>query len=196
MGMSYDDEIRAILTYFRGAGCHYLAHDYGGSGALRETMLIQAGLPMDRVIGFSYVYSPSRHIVHYNPPVQSELRGYYALDKPRSLVMQALCIKSGVLMLPDYESSKSATHDLLALMEDKHEAPRGPDVYLIRRQPKMPDDFAHALNFACMGIWHTERCYPDLSLVQNVKMSQTQMNFAKPPEPSWDKPLAPSAGVY
>ena len=196
LGLSYDDEIRTILQYFRGAGCHYLAHDYGGSGALREAMLIQAGLPIDRVIGLSYTYSPSRHIVYYIPPVQNEMRGYYGLDKPRSLVMQALCVKSGLILLPEYESSKAVTHDLLALMEDKHEAPRGSDIYLIRRQPKLPDDFAHALNFACVGIWHTERRYPDLSLVQNVKMSQEQLNFAQPPTPDWDRPMSPQNGVY
>jgi hypothetical protein len=196
LGMLYDDEVKAILQYFRGAGCHYLAHDYGGSGGLREAMLIQAGLPVNRIIGFSYVYSPSRHIVHYNSPAQGEMRGYYALDKTRSLVLQALSLKSGIIQLPEYESSKNVTHDLLALMEDKHDAPKGSDIYLIRRQPKLSDDFAHALNFACMGIWHTEQRYPDLSAVQNLKMSQSQLNIVSPVTPDWAAPFSAKDGVY
>lgn len=180
-GFTHDEEARELLRIFRGAGCHYLAHDYGGSGSVRETLMIQAGLPVESIINFSYVRATARHIVHYNQPHGNEMRGYWALDKARSLVLQATCIKSEQVLLPEYESSKDITHDLLNLYEDKHDLPAGADIYLIRRKPKTTDDFAHSLNFAAMAIYHTQQLYPDLSAVQGLKLSQEQLSFAEPP---------------
>ena len=184
-GITHDEEARRLLLYFREAGCHWFGHDYGGSGSVRETLMIQAGLPIDRILGFCYSgrASAQRNIVVHHPPAIGEIRGYYMLDKPRSLVLEALCLKSGVVLLPEYESSKNVTHDFLALMEDKHDMPGGSDIYLIRRQPKLPDDFAHALNYSLFAIWHTEQRYPDLSFVQGLKLSEAQMTFANPPNP-------------
>lgn len=183
LGMTHDQEARALMEFFRESGCQFLAHDYGGSGSVRETLMIQAGLPISRIIGFTYVRAAARNMVTYVAPAKGELRGYHSLDKARSLVMQAMCIKGGVILLPEYETSKDVTSDLLALMEDKHNTPAGADVYLIRRQPKLPDDFAHALNYACVAIWHTEDRYPDLSAVNNIKLTEEQLNFANPPSP-------------
>jgi hypothetical protein len=143
--------------------------------------MIQAGLPPDRIIGFEYVRAHARDIVYYKKPFQGEMRGRWMLDKARSLVLQAVCIKSGIILLPEYDSSKLVTHDLLALMEDKHEMPKGADMYLITRVPKQSDDFAHALNYGCMAIWHATQNYPDLSSVQGIKMSEEQLNLANPP---------------
>jgi hypothetical protein len=180
-GYAHDEEARKLLFYFREAGCHYFAHDYGGAGSVRETLMIQAGLPMENILGFTYTRATARHMVVYKAPPEGEARGFYSLDKARSLVLQAICLKSGVILLPEYESSKNVTHDLLSLMEDKHEMPKGSDIYLIRRHPKLPDDFAHALNYGCVAIWHTQQSYPDLSAIQGIKLSQEQMNFANPP---------------
>lgn len=181
MGYSHTEEARKLLYYFTQAGCHYFAHDYGGAGAIRETLMIQSRLPIDKVIGFSYVRAGTRDLVVYKKPVDGEFRGYWSLDKARSLVLQAICVKGGQILLPEYETSKNVTHDMLALMEDKHEMPKGSDIYLIRRQAKQSDDFAHALNFGSIAIWHTEQRYPDLSAIQSIKLSEEQLNFAAPP---------------
>lgn len=180
-GYSHTDEAKKLLYYFTQAGCQYFAHDYGGSGSVRETLMIQAGMPVDRIINFMYVRATTRDIVYYNKPAVGEFRGYWAVDKARSLVLQAVCVKTGAVVLPEYESSKDVTHDMLALMEDKHEMAAGSDVYLIRRQPKLPDDFAHALNFGSLAVWHTQQQYPDLSSLKDIKLSEAQLNLAAPP---------------
>ena len=180
-GYGHDTEAKRLLEIFRESGAHYFAHDFGGSGSVRETLMIQAGLPMDRIIGFQYVRAHTRDLIHYKKPFAGEMRGYWALDKARSLVLQAICVKSKTILLPEYASSKDVTKDLLALMEDKHEMPQGSDIYLIRKVPKLSDDFAHALNYACCGIWHTTQNYPDLSSIQNIKLTQEQLNMANPP---------------
>jgi hypothetical protein len=176
-----DQEIATILDYFRRSNCHYIAHDYGGSGDVREAILVQAGMELDRIVNIGYNVAPKRNIFWWQPPVHGEIRGYYGLDKPRSLTLQAYCIKSGTITLPDYESSRDVTSDLLNLIEERVERPRASDFSLIRRRPKFPDDFAHALNFGCVAMWHKERKWPDLTVVKHLQLSQEQLNFAKPP---------------
>jgi hypothetical protein len=58
--------------------------------------------------------------------------------------------------------------DFLSLIEDKHEAVAGSDVYLITRNPKQPDDFCHALNYACVAHWHGMREYPSLAYKHGI----------------------------
>lgn len=178
---THDEEAKELLRIFRGAGCHIFAHDYGGAGAVRETLMIQAGLPIERIANFSYVRATTRNIVTYKEPHQGELRGYYSVDKARSLVLQATCLKAGMILLPDYKTSHDVTQDMTNLLEDKHEMPHGSDIYLIRRKPKTSDDFAHALNFLCLAIWHTEKRYPDLSAIQGIKLTESQLSFSSPP---------------
>jgi hypothetical protein len=187
-GHSHMEEARKLLTYFREADCHFFAHDYGGSGSARETIMIQAGGEdfLSRIWGFSYVRATTQNMCHRKPPAPGEMRGYWALDKSRSLQLQANCLKMGAVQLPEYESSKHVTHDLLALMEDKHDTPHGADIFLIRRHPKLSDDFAHALNYACMAIWHSEGAYPDMASLSAMQLTPEQLQFAAPPGPEWD----------
>ena len=133
-------------------------------------------------MNITYVRATAKNILYYNPPkVRGASRGYYALDKARSLVLQASCLKSGIIQLPEYESSREVTRDLLALTEDKHEIPGGSDVFLIRRQPKLTDDFAHSLNFGCVAIWHTKKNWPDLATVNQFRLSDEALRQLEPP---------------
>jgi len=181
LSLARDAEIATILDYFRRSSCHYIAHDYGGAGDVREAILVQAGMPLERIINIAYTVAPKRNIFYWEAPVHGEVRGYFGLDKPRSLVLQAYCIKGGLISLPEYESSKDVTSDLLNLIEERKEVPRASDLVLIRRRPKFPDDFAHALNYGSIAIWHKEQRWPDLTIVKNLQLTQEQLTFAKPP---------------
>lgn len=181
LASAHDWEAKRLLTLYRETGCMFFAHDYGGAGGVRETLMIQAGMPMERIVPFMYMYLPTRDMIVYKQPAQGELRGYYQLDKPRSLVLEAVCIKSCKILLPEYESSKNITSDLLNLIENRREMSGGRDIMTIIRRPKLPDDFAHALNYACCAIWHYTGKYPDLSEVQGLKMTAEELNLADPP---------------
>lgn len=181
LSLSRDAEIATILDYFRRSGCHFIAHDYGGAGDVREAILVQAGMPLERIVNVAYTVAPKRNIFYWEAPVHGEVRGYFGLDKPRSLVLQAYCIKGGLITLPEYESSKDVTSDLLNLIEERKEVPRASDLVLIRRRPKFPDDFSHALNYGCVAMWHKEQRWPDLTVVKNLQLTQEQLTFAKPP---------------
>jgi len=179
---AYDhhDEARILLEAFKAFQCHLLCHDYCGAGSVRETLLIQAGLPLVKIIAFMYVRASVKKMVEIKRPAGHHQRIYYTLDKARSLVLQATAIKAQSILLPEYNSSCKITHDLLALMEDRHEGLGTADIFLIRRNAKLIDDFAHALNYACIGIWHTWNCYPDLSKVLAIKLTPAQASFASP----------------
>ena len=62
----------------------------------------------------------------------------------------------------DTEFKSNTTLDLLALIECPTFTRANDPVYLIGRKPGIPDDFAHALNFACSAIWDKIRAYPAL----------------------------------
>jgi len=180
--LGHHEEARHLLMEFKAFRCHLFAHDFGGAGTLRETLMIQAGIPIDRIVPFVYVRASVKKMVEFNKPQPgSGERPYYSLDKARSLVLQATAIKAGTILMPEYESSKEITHDLLALFEDRHDSPGGADVFLIRRNPKMTDDFANALNYGCVAIWHAFKCYPDLSKATAIKLTPQQRNFVDPP---------------
>lgn len=188
--LGHHEEAKHLLDVFKAFRCILFAHDFGGAGSVRETLMIQAGLPTDRIIPFVYVRASVKKMVEFKKPKDgSGERPYYSLDKARSLVLQATAIKAQTVLLPEYNSSKDLTHDLLALMEDRHDSPGGSDIFLIRRNPKMIDDFAHALNFGCVALWHAFKCYPDLSRATAIKLTPSQANFANPPNVTYDENL-------
>lgn len=184
-GFTHQQEADQILRMFHEGECDVLVHDYGGSGSVRESIMIQAGLPIERIMNICYARASARTILYYNEPTRAQARGYYTLDKARSLVLQASCLKHQMIDLPEYETSKSITKDILALMEDKHEIPSGSDVYLIRRKPKQSDDFAHSLNFGCVAMWHMKQAWPNVAEVNNMQLSQESIDKLSPVNPTY-----------
>lgn len=181
--LTHNDEVDRLLELFHLGQCQIFAHDFGGAGNIRETMMINAGLPTRSIANIMYSHHPENHLMYYNNPRHGESRGYYSLDKSRSLVLQATCIKSSspLILLPEYESSKHITCDLLNLIEEKKDNPYGSDIYLVHRKPKETDDFAHALNMGACALWHHSKKWPDLAKVTELKMSKKQLKFMNPP---------------
>lgn len=184
LAASHQDEAKLVLDEFRAFQCHMLAHDAAGAGAIRETLLIQAGLPLNKIMACVYIRASTKKMVERHQ--QRGERPYYQIDKARSLVLQASAIKAQTIRLPEYASSKDLTSDLLALYEDTYETPGGSDVFLVRRNPKLTDDFAQALNIGCIAAWHVTNSYPDLSRAMAIKLTPSQSNFAAPPNVTYD----------
>jgi len=167
------DEIRHLLKIFHLFGCKIFAHDFGGAGSLRESMLIQAGLPSAVIMPCLYCGNTSRTIVTYNAEnVETNQRRYYSVDKARSLALLCAVINADMVQFPQWpDATASGSHvveDFLSLMEDKVDRPGGADIYRITRNPKQSDDFCHATNFACLAHWHSNASYPDLAERFNI----------------------------
>lgn len=174
-------EAKRCLEIFQAFRANIFCHDYGGAGAVRETLMMQTGLPMDRLIPFMYVRAPHKKMVELKRPGGYNQRIYYTMDKTRSLLFLAQAIKSQVVLLPEFSSAQAITRDLLALIEERMESRGKADIFLITRSAKQTDDFAHALNYACVGLWHTQNRYPDLSRASQLIVEPGAFSRLEPP---------------
>lgn len=178
----HHEEAALLLRMFRECKAHFFAHDYGGAGSVRETIMLQAGLPLERIVPFVYTVASEKNMITFKPPTEITPRTYYSLDKPRSLLMQASSMKLGQIALPEFRSAKEETKDFLALYEHRSERMMGRDLVLIMRQPKLSDDIAHAVNFGCCTIWHRTRTYPDIAKLSAAALNRDQI-LAMPAPP-------------
>ena len=65
-------------------------------------------------------------------------------------------------------------YDFLALKEDPRSI-KTQTVVLIGKKPGVPDDFAHAVNFAVMALFERFHCYPVLG--ERYDVSQLESEF-------------------
>jgi hypothetical protein len=175
-------EAQYVLRTFQQFNCQYVAHDFNGSGALRETLLVQAGIPIEMIIPIAYHPGVTQDLMVYHAPAGKHGRPFWILDKARSLLTTVAAIKLGIthFFAYDYENEDNPglIHDFLALCEERYETPRGMDSYRISRDPARQDDFAHAVNFACCAIWHRYG-WPDLALAARL---QSELPLGRPPQ--------------
>jgi hypothetical protein len=177
------EEVRRIIETYWSFSCHFLAHDFAGSGSVHETLLIQSGFDIQRIIPFSYVATGGKNIITHHPPFQGSSRHFYSLDKTWSLMMLCTLVKTCHITFTDYETSKGLLDDFLNLIEDKTETRRAGDIMTIKRRPKHSDDFVHAINYACCGHFHTTQHYPDISKSFGLTLTEEQRQAAVPLTP-------------
>jgi hypothetical protein len=179
------DEIDLIIRYFNSFGCDYLAHDFGGAGSLRETLLIQAKFPVSRLFPALYLGTSRQGLVKYKQNKHPNDRSYYQIDKARSLVLLCQLIKHGELRFPEFHTWEELSNDFLALYEDRTESARGADIYLVRKKPTKTDDFVHSTNLACLCAWHTTARYPNLAHSVGIRITSDQIEESHPENPDW-----------
>lgn len=158
---------RYIMTWVNALNPDFIAYDAGGAGFVYKEMLEQAGCPQERMIPYKYTSPGSGDVIKFHKGLRDDNSLYYSIDKSRSLAVIIESIKAGKVTLPwfddkDTEFKTNTTLDLLALIECPTFTRANDPVYLIGRKPGIPDDFAHALNFACSAIWDKIRAYPIL----------------------------------
>lgn len=147
--------------------CWGIAHDYGGAGFYREKYIVDAGWPVDRIFPVMYTVSPSAVMMRLKEPQNNEIRPYYQLDKPRSLLLLCHEIKNRRVRffkmvrnaeMPD--PSQSLLEDFLSLVEEKRETSSGLTSYSIIRGSDGSDDFAQAVNIAACCCWYSLQQWP------------------------------------
>jgi hypothetical protein len=147
------------------AGVDWVAHDYGGAGDVRESILVKLGYPLERVCPFTYMaMAPDKSIVDFNDPGNNGSRRFWSLDKARSLLLLCELIRAGYIIFPPYEGEmKHMMNDFLSIFEETKDSPRGRGMRLVHRVVKQHDDFVHAVNFACMALYHATNFWPDVA---------------------------------
>jgi len=172
MGMKPEDEAAILMRYMNEFKCAFLAHDYTGAGYLREVVLNQSGIPSNKLVPFTYAFVPKKDIISVHAPSDGA-RASYILDKARSLALMCGLIRSGMVTLPKIRDKDDhpVITDLLGLVEDPKELPRGGIAYMIQRAPDKSDDFAHALNMASSAIWKARGGYPNVAGLNRYELS-------------------------
>ncbi|MFA5693211.1 MAG: phage terminase large subunit family protein [Acholeplasmataceae bacterium] len=151
-----------LMHVIRGCGARFMAHDADGAGFLREEILRQRNISSDMIVAYKYVGPRPGDVIKLHKPTRDFERPYYSLDKSRSLMTMIYSLKDQKITIPDYTPTdlSGPLTDLLALVEDASETRSMEYVYLISRQQGMPDDTAHALNYACCALWDSYGAYP------------------------------------
>jgi len=168
-------EAKIILGIMGTFGCSHLVHDYTGAGAVRETVLRQAGLSLNNILPVAYTGPAKGGLIIFKPPTNNHPRAHYTMDRNRALIYTCQFIKSNVIRFfqYDYKSSENVglLHDFLNLIEDKQESGSGKDHYKILRDPSGPDDFAQAVTMGTMMLFQMRGQWPDLSAYEDVQIS-------------------------
>jgi hypothetical protein len=158
-------EATEVRHWFRVFGCDLLVHDYTGAGVVRETIMVQAGLDLGRVMAVQYVRAAAKNLITYIPATLTHNRHHYRLDKTRSLLYMFTAVKLGLVrtFAYDYKTAESPglLNDMLALVEEKTASRLAGDIYTITRDPMMSDDFAQAVNIGCSALWHANNAWPN-----------------------------------
>ncbi len=147
------------------AQCDWVALDYGGQGNVQENAMRALGWPRELTCPFTYcVASPRRPIVFYEKPAHGGVRSSYSLDKPRSILLLCELIKRGVVRLPAHQPwLEDHLRDFLHIYEEVTENPRGSPTRLVKRSARRTDDIVHAINFACMALFHRANAWPKMA---------------------------------
>lgn len=165
-------EGQEVLRIARVVRAGLIAHDYNGGGTVSEAVLNHLGWPASQLIPMVYQANKSGDMVAFQRPTGHRARGYYMLDKARTLQFTCMAIRSNRVRFFDYDfrsqDDRGLLHDFLALVEDKVDTPTG-DVYRIRRlESGGSDDFAHATNFACCCLWESHQAWPSLAVAGRI----------------------------
>ena len=133
--------IEDLARTFNSYKCTLIAPDFG-MGFTNSVLLRNRGLPVSMV-----QYSKQNTLLTYN-----EVRGMprWIVDRNTALQLIFWGVKYGKIFFPKKEESDTYTSDLLSPYEHVTEASAGISIKSFRRNPKKPDDFCHALAFACL----------------------------------------------
>lgn len=185
-------EAKEVLHWVKQFRCHLIAHDYTGAGVVRETVMVQAGFNLERVMPIQYVRAAASNLMRYVPPTPLHNRGHYRLDKTRSLLYMFQAIKLKLLRSFKYDyindDNAGLLSDMLALVEEKAESRLAGDIYTITRNPMLTDDFAQAVNIGCAAIWHASNKWPNYAEAAAIgRVSDTQILAAGNSGYGWDE---------
>ncbi len=160
-------EVRNAIQQFHP---HFLVHDYSGAGTVRETVLVQAGISVEKIMAVAYVgigHTPFKYI----KATATHPRNHYQANKTRTLLTTTTAIKFARVRFfaYDYKSDESPglMADFLALLDEKVDTTKG-SMYKIFRKEGFSDDFAQAVNIGCASLWHINDAWPDIAAMAGI----------------------------
>lgn len=152
------EESRILLKWIEGTGANAFAFDNGGAGFVRLEMMKQMGLtniPGLTICPETYVAPRGGDIMKLSPAQREPDLKFYTVDKSRSLAMCIAGLKAKRIRVRRFnpEDPEEPVMDFLALVEEPRETKGKETAILITKKMSAPDDFSHAVNFACCQIF-------------------------------------------
>lgn len=183
-------EAKEVIHWIRRFGCELLAHDFTGAGTLRETVLVQSGFEIERVMPIQLVRMGS--LIRQVPPSVLNQRLHYRVDKPRTLLYTCQAIKLQLCLFFEYDfvddDQPGLIADFLALVEEKTPSRYAGDLYSITKNTTLSDDFAQAVNLGCIALWHANEAWPDFAAVARIaRLTPAQITAAGHADYGWDE---------
>ena len=153
-----------------------VAYDAGGAGFVYRQILADQGLEEVFTMPFKYSSPSSGDVIKFHKGNRDDNSYYYSIDKSRSLAVIIEAVKGAAVTNPWFEENDPdpIPIELLSLVEQPKETPSGGIIYLIGRKSSAPDDYAHALNFACSAIWDHFRNYPKLGVRYDISTADDE----------------------
>jgi hypothetical protein len=186
-------EAGEILYWVKRFGVHLIAHDYTGTGTVRETVLVQAGYDLERIMAIQLVRTATRSLMRPVAPTPLHQRLFYRLDKARSLLYTAQAIKLNMLQFFQFDKedktdeSESLLNDFMALVAEQTRSRFAGDIFTITRNPMLSDDFAQAVNLGAAGLWHSNNCWPNFAYAARfARVTAGQIEAAGSMDYGWD----------
>lgn len=168
-GLTPTEEANEILDWLHGTQANAFAYDNHGAGFTRLEIMKHQGLHDKRafpnlecIAPMDYVRPHSGDVMQRRDAIREPDMYYFNIDKSRSLAVCIMSIKANRLRFKPFkpEDEKAYQRDFLALREDPRVSLGNETVILIIKKPGVPDDFAHAVNFACSQMWDHFGAYP------------------------------------
>lgn len=185
-------EAQEIIHWVNHFGCELVAHDYTGAGTVRETVLVQAGYPLERIMPIEYCRAAVSKLLRFIPASPLHDRDHYRLDKTRSLLYTCQAIKLKMVRFFQYDKidqdRPGLISDFLALVEEKTPSRLSGDIYTITRNDMLSDDFAQSVNIGCAALWHTNDCWPNFAREAKIaRITNTILQAAGSSDYGWDE---------
>lgn len=176
-------QAQELMSWVQRLGPDIFAHDNTGAGFLRMQIMKQKGLLQTQTtpVPYNYTRPTSGDIIKLKNTDRQADFYYYTIDKSRSLAVTIQAIKDGTVSMPKFNpvDNREVVLDWMALKQDPRQSMGSQMVVFITRKPGSPDDWAHAVNFACSAIWDRYKIYPTLGKKYDVSaLSDEYDNFS------------------
>lgn len=167
--LDYKHEVEVLSMAMSEFGATDMGHDYG-SGGQQEHILIAGGFNKQKLMPIRYSGPTSvKALMVQKPPTADHPRTWFSLQKTAALAMVAYGIRTGFIRFFRYDyvsvENPGLLHDFLALDEQTLKRRTSGDLKLVGVLADQPDDFAHAVTFACCAMWFREKKWPDMAKV-------------------------------
>ena len=185
-------EAREVIHWIRQFGIDLVVHDYSGAGSLRETVLVQCGFDVERIMAIDIKRAASGNLFRHVESTPLHQRAHYLVDKARTFLYTCQAIKLKICTFFECDhvdmDNPGLIFDFLALVEEKTQSRYAGDIYTITRNTMRSDDFAQAVNLGCAALWHAHDAWPNFASVAKVaRITPGQLEAAGHAGYGWDE---------